>query len=273
MKKLLFIAIAFFMGLGVYAQTLPYVDNFDSYTAGDYMAVSNPDWWTTWSNAPGTAEDGKISTDFAQSTPNSVWIGMTGSSATDLILKLGNKTAGVYELKWSMYVPTGFCGYYNIQHFQSPGIEWAYRNLFPCRRNIPNFYEGGEDNQWYISERHSGLRQNKLSTLIMTISSFTLTEPFSKNGPSVTRQAEQPEHCSSAALTSSPVQSQASGETPKCYIDDLSYTQTGGGGDPVISVDPTSLHTWLVAGTTGTGDLTLSNTGLSDLNVTGSHYL
>jgi hypothetical protein len=268
MKKLFFVAIAFFMGLGVYAQTLPYVDNFDSYTAGAYMAVSNPDWWTTWSNAPGTAEDGKISTDFAQSAPNSVWVGKTGSSSTDLILKLGNKTAGIYELKWYMYIESANCGYYNIQHFQSPGIEWAMEIYFRQSGAIELMVDGATINgtypkdQWFEVKHIIDLDNDHIQLYIDgTMLDEWQFSTQASGGPGTNQLGGIDFFAGEAA---------SSGEIPKYYFDDLSYTQTGGGGDPVITVDPTSLHTWLVAGTTGTGDLTVSNTGLSDLNITGN---
>ncbi len=130
MKKftLLLIAIAFSI-LGVQSQTLPYSDNFETYTVGDYLAVQNSTWWTTWSNAPGTGEDAKISNAFANSPSKSVLVDETGG-ATDLLLKLGNKTSGNYELKWMMYVSSANCGYYNLQHFESPGIEYAMEAYF-----------------------------------------------------------------------------------------------------------------------------------------------
>jgi len=130
MKKftLFLMAIAFSV-LGLQAQTLPYSDNFESYAVGDFLAVENATWWTTWSNAPGTGEDGTISNAFANSPTKSVVVDETGG-ATDLLLKLGDKTSGNYELKWMMYISSTKCGYYNLQHFESPGIEFAMEVYF-----------------------------------------------------------------------------------------------------------------------------------------------
>ncbi|MCD4664864.1 MAG: hypothetical protein K8R68_06290, partial [Bacteroidales bacterium] len=108
-----------------------YDDDFESYSVGDYIAVENPEWWTTWANAPGTGEDALISDDQAHSGNNSVLVDEVGG-ATDLILKLGDKTSGVFAVSWWMYVPAGAAGYYNFQHFEAPGNEWAievYLNL------------------------------------------------------------------------------------------------------------------------------------------------
>jgi hypothetical protein len=130
MKKFTLVLVAIVLSAwGVQSQTLPYSDNFESYTVGGYLAVQNPTWWTTWSNAPGTGEDALISSAFANSPSKSVLVDLTGG-ATDLLLKLGDKTSGKYELKWMMYVEAANCGYYNLQHFQSPGIEYAMEAYF-----------------------------------------------------------------------------------------------------------------------------------------------
>lgn len=132
MKKFTFLFIAIVFSLaGLQAQTLPYNDDFESYTVGGFIASQNPTWWTTWSNAPGGSEDGEISAAFANSGANSVLLDApTPSTASDLILKLGDRTTGKYELKWMVYVETGKCGYYNIQHTQAPGTEWAMEVYF-----------------------------------------------------------------------------------------------------------------------------------------------
>ena len=131
MKKLTLLLSAIVFSLaGLQAQTLPYNDDFESYTVGGFLAAQNPTWWTTWSNAPGTNEDGEISTAFANSGTKSVLIDVTSNTATDQILKLGNKTTGKYELKWMTYVETGKYGYYNMQHTETPGTEWAFDVFF-----------------------------------------------------------------------------------------------------------------------------------------------
>lgn len=131
MKKFtLLLSVIVFSLAGLQAQTLPYNDDCESYTVGGFLAAQNPTWWTTWSNAPGGNEDGEISSAFANSGANSVLLDVTGGTGSDLILKLGDRTSGKYELKWMMYVETGKCGYYNIQHTQAPGTEWAMEAYF-----------------------------------------------------------------------------------------------------------------------------------------------
>ena len=119
---------------------LVYEDDFESYAVDDFLAQSNPEMWTTWSNAPGGAEDAQISDEQASSGIKSVKV----DGVTDLVLKLGNKTSGVYEINFNFYVPTGMGGYYNIQHYEAPGVEWAFEIYFQA--NGTGFMNAGGDN-------------------------------------------------------------------------------------------------------------------------------
>ena len=126
MRKFLLLFAALALSLIAFSQTVLYEDDFESYTVGTYIAVDNPTWWTTWSNDPGSGEDAKISDVYSNSPTKSILINKVGTAATDLILKLGDKVSGVYEVNWYIYVPAGKAGYYNFQHFQDlPGTEWA----------------------------------------------------------------------------------------------------------------------------------------------------
>ena len=109
--------------------TVWYQDDFESYDVDDYIAVVDPTNWTTWSNNPGTGEDGIIDDAYAFSPTQSVRVD-DADGQTDLILKLGDQTSGVYTVGWYIYVPAGMGGYYNFQHFETPGIEWAVEVFF-----------------------------------------------------------------------------------------------------------------------------------------------
>ncbi len=126
MKKVLLLSASFILLIATsFGQTIIYEDDFESYTVGEYLAEQSADW-TTWSGAPGTAEDALISDDQAASPTKSVVVDGT----TDLVKPLGDKTSGTYEVNFWYYVPTGYYGYYNIQHFEQPGVEWALEVFF-----------------------------------------------------------------------------------------------------------------------------------------------
>ena len=100
-------------------------DNFDSYTSGDYIAEVGADW-TTWSNAPGGAEDALVSDAQSYSPSNSINV----IADNDLILIMDDYTEGKVVVDLMMYVPTGFCGYYNLQQTSTPGEFWGFQIYF-----------------------------------------------------------------------------------------------------------------------------------------------
>jgi hypothetical protein len=77
MKKTLLAASVLLSVTGI-AQT--FSDNFDSYTAGQYMAAQSGGAWTTWSNAPGTAEDVMVSAANSVSGNNSIYFSTTAQT-------------------------------------------------------------------------------------------------------------------------------------------------------------------------------------------------
>lgn len=236
------------------------LENFDTYAVDSYVAVSNPTWFTTWSNAPGTAEDSKIKNAYSHSPSNSAII----EGTTDLVLKLGNKVSGLYELSWFMYVETGKAGYYNIQHFESPGIEWALEIYFNANGS-GKLTAGGTDitffypkNAWFEAKHVIDLDADNIKLYID--GTIVHEWPFSYQASSVTgtKQLGGVNFYAGAAT----------GETPKYYFDDVMFTQAGAASDPIIAVSPESINTTLAPGLTATVPLTISNTGAADLTFT-----
>lgn len=103
-------------------------ENFDSYTSGTGIAIQASTPWTTWSNAPGGAEDPSISTTQANSAANSVYVSTTSN---DLILDLGDKTTGRYKINFKIFVETGKVAYFNILNdFAGGSSTWAMQTFF-----------------------------------------------------------------------------------------------------------------------------------------------
>jgi len=120
-KPLLFILAAAMTGTAS-AQMILLNENFDSYNSGDLVAQTAGAPWNTWTQAPGGADDAPVSDEQAASGTMSMKVtGAAAGGPVDLILGLGNRTTGLYSLSWSMYIPTGSGGYYNIQHNKIPG--------------------------------------------------------------------------------------------------------------------------------------------------------
>ena len=125
MKKILLSLLFMFAATSLmFAQTVVFSDNFDTYTAGSHLAQSNSAW-TTWNNAPGGSEDGVISSAQAASAPNSLYI----SGSNDQVYPFGNYTTGHYTLTFNYYVPSSGNGaYFNIQHILLQ--QWALECYF-----------------------------------------------------------------------------------------------------------------------------------------------
>ena len=101
-------------------------DDFEFYADGSIIGPQSS-FWTTWSGTEGGAEDALTSSDYALSGANSMLI--AEGSAQDVILDLGNRTTGYFELKWMMYIPTGANGYYNLQGSQTAGEFFIVENV------------------------------------------------------------------------------------------------------------------------------------------------
>ena len=89
-------------------------DNFESYTVPGTVSSNNSTWWTTWSGAAGTAEEGAVSTSQAASGNQSLLIDGT-TAGDDCVLNCGNINGGAVALVWKMFVPSGKKAYYNLQ--------------------------------------------------------------------------------------------------------------------------------------------------------------
>ena len=127
MKKLLLLSGMLFACVAMQAQTIVFQENFDTYTAGDKIAVVNTNF-TTWSAAPGGSEDGTISTEQAASPSNSLKI----VSNNDVVFPIANFTSGEYVIEFDYFVPsTSTGGYFNVLHnFAGSSSEWALECYF-----------------------------------------------------------------------------------------------------------------------------------------------
>ena len=121
-----------------------YQSDFEDYAVSEMVAQDDETgFWTTWSNDPGSAEDAPI-TD-AQAASPVLSAEMSGTSS-DLLFLCGDKKTGKYQVNFSVYVASGFGGYYNFQHFEEPGVEWAYQVYFGKDADLPGYvYHGSSD--------------------------------------------------------------------------------------------------------------------------------
>ena len=114
------------------AQTQLYFNNFDTYTVGGKIAQQAGAPWTTWSSAPGGAEDAVISSTQSSSPSNAIYV----VNNNDLVFNIGDKTAGRYEVSWKMFVETGKLGYFNLlTNFAGGSSSWGFQAMI-CSDSI-----------------------------------------------------------------------------------------------------------------------------------------
>jgi hypothetical protein len=133
MKKLyllvLMVLLSFSYGK---AQVNLYNTNFDALTAGGYAALQLGAPWSTWSNAPGGAEDPHVSTTYAHSSANSVGVVLNN----DFIFNFNDRTTGRYNISFWMYVAAGHLGYYNfLSDLNGASSKWAFQ-VWICNDSI-----------------------------------------------------------------------------------------------------------------------------------------
>jgi hypothetical protein len=224
-RNLLTILSVIALMFSVNGQTILFQENFESYNAGGFLVQQAGSPWTTWSNQPGGGEDAVISTDQAYSPTKSVHI---QNAVDDLILKLGNKTSGRYAIEFYYFIPTGFGAYFNIQHFEAPGIEWAIEVYFGNNGT-------GETSVNSIVEPFSHVMNTwmKIETIVdleldsawLYIDDSPIREwqfSMQSNAPTGTKQLGGINFYGGAIQ----------GQSPQYYFDDVKFTQLVAGTNP-----------------------------------------
>jgi len=236
-----------------------YNDDFESYDANAYIAQSNPEFWTTWGNAPGTTEDARIVTEQASSPVKSVKV----DGVTDLVLKLGNKTSGKYQVNFNYYVPSGFGAYYNFQHFEAPGVEWAFEVYFTATGSA-YMNAGGANaalfnytqNEWFPIENIIDLDEDWAQVYINGVLIHEWQYSLQAQGEPGTKQLGGVNFYAGAPT----------GETPKYYFDDVQYIILEMGSlEPKIEINTAPIIATIEEGETTTRTKVLANVGESAL--------
>jgi hypothetical protein len=238
MKKKLLFLFAMLASGGLFSQIVLLNENMDSYATNSFLGIVNPTWFTTWSNLPGGGEDAQILTNFAHSGTKSASADLTGGQ-TDCILKLGDKTSGRYELKWWMYVEIGKCGYYNIQHYQTPGIQWAYELYFRTNGDIHLFRGVTTVNGTYPKATWFEVKQIikvDVDSVYLYINGALLSAwPFHWTSLTTTGINQL------GGVDFFAGEEAGSGETPGFYFDDVSFSQLGTLAPTVVTMPATAV--------------------------------
>ncbi len=128
MKKSLYLFVVLLISVSsLFAQTVVFENDFDSYAVGDKIAETAGAPWTTWSGTVGGSEDGTVSNTQAVSPDNSLYI----VTNNDLVVDLEDITTGSYRIDFDMMVESGKVGYFNLlQDFAGGDSEWGMQVFF-----------------------------------------------------------------------------------------------------------------------------------------------
>ncbi len=128
-KHLLTLAAAMLLAGGNLVAQEPkvlFTDSFEEYTVGNNLAVeavaAGNTWWSTWSNSPGSPQDGEIIDSYASDGEKAAMF----TYGNDQVLLLGDEQNGIYDIEFDILVPEGHNGYFNILHnFAGGNSTWA----------------------------------------------------------------------------------------------------------------------------------------------------
>ena len=256
MKKLslLFAMIAFLAG-NVFAQTVLIDDDMEGYTVGSKIAVAaqaaGNDYWTTWSNAPGGAEDGVVAE-------------MGGSKCghltynNDQVVLLGGMESSHYLVEFDMYVPTGKDAYNNILHiFNGSGSQWATEVHFNHSSNGTQIEVGGVDypftfpfDTWFSIKYDIDLDSDVATFFVDGTEIVTWQFSLQASGGAGQRKLD--------AIDFYPPTSAAVSEY---YVDNVKLTLVGEVSAPSMNVTPEAIEEALDPDDVTTVDITIDNSG------------
>lgn len=178
-----------FLGLltagAAFGQT--FSDNFDSYTAGQYLCPQSAGAWSTWSNAPGTTEDVMVSNADAASPNNSLFFSTSaqGGGPTDLVKNFGVLNTGQFSMSFNIKVQSGKAGYFNFQKNATIGQVWAMDCFFADNGSLIinnqsglNFQSTYPQGQWFNFRINIDFNSNVWEVFInnASVGSFANTE-------------------------------------------------------------------------------------------------
>lgn len=186
MKKIILLSALSVTSLS-FGQT--FSDDFDSYTAGQYMAAQSSGAWTTWSNTPGSTEDVLVSNADSHSGSNSIYLSTSTSTGgpTDLVRNFGVMNTGQFDIDFYIKVESGKAGYFNFQENATIGQAWAMDCFFNDDGTLNMSNQGGLDfnstypvNQWFNFKMSINFNTNQWTVLIDNTAIGTFSNPYNQ---------------------------------------------------------------------------------------------
>ena len=266
------VAVLLFMGnIRAQEEVVLLEEDFSAYTVGNKLALESDavgnGLWTTWSDKPGSAEDGLV----AEYGGNKCAYFTYGN---DQVLKLDGKTSGTYEIELDVLTPAGKNGYFNFLHeFYGSSSEYAmesYIHLQSTTKETPGsgiIVAGGQEVTFvciYDEWMHFRLHVN----IDADLAQFYYTLPgkeeeliiewqwsLEANGDgktSVSRKLDAVSFC--PAFTAA---------TSEFYLDNVTLTRIGGETYPKLTFNPEAIEEEVPADEISSVTIKIENGGTS----------
>lgn len=247
---------------------------FEEYTVGNKIAAeaiaAGHDWWTTWSNAPGGAEDGLVD-NFNGTQCGHLTYG------NDQVLLLGDEENGNYDLEFDILIPEGKNGYFNIlHHFAGSNSTWAMQCYLHLTNDGQNstaapgqgtIHAGSNGTATLTNVVYDDWMHFRLNVDTDTdVANFYYTAPGEDEQLICTWQWSLDSFGNNvvgrtlAAMNFFPPQNAA---TSEYYLDNFSFKKIGGESAPELTITPEVVSETLEEDDMTTVDITIENTGNS----------
>ena len=241
-------------------------DGFEEYTVGNKIALEGQaaghTWWTTWSNTPGSSEDGVVA-EFDGSKCGYLTYGV------DQVLLLGDEENGVYDLEFDILVPQGKNGYFNILHdFNGSGSTWAlesYLHMSGSGSSAPGtgaIYAGSQTAITFTVVYDAWMHFRLHVDTDGDVAEYYYTAPGENETMiatwqwSLNAQGTATVGRKLAAMDFYPPQNTANS---MYYLDNFSYTKVSGDTYAVLDFDPEEIDSYVEVDDVASVDITISN--------------
>ena len=230
---------------------------FEEYTVGNKIAVealaAGHEWWTTWSNAPGGAEDGVVAENAGSKCGKFTY-------GNDQVLLLGDQTSGTFTCSFDMYIPNGKDAYNNVLHaFAGSGSEWATEVYYKHSSNGTMIEVGGSNynfecpyDAWFNVKYDIDLDNDVASFYVDDVEIVSWQFSLQASGSAGVRQL--------AAMDFYPPTSAAVSEY---YVDNIIVEKVGGTAAPHFAITPEAVEETLEEDDMTSVAITIENSGNS----------
>lgn len=278
MKKFTFTglltALMLFAGT-TFGQEVIISDGFEDYSDGAALVEAaralGRDYWEVWGDSPGSAPDATVTTSQAFEGTKSVRI----DPEDDVILNMGDQTAGEFRISFQAYVPTGKSAYFNILHkYAVSGSEWAVEIYLNTNGSTTSKIAGQSltaatypKDTWFPVVFDIDLNAD---LAIFTLNGVEVYEwQFSKktDGSAGLRQL------AAMDFYGAPTDANQAATVNEMFMDQVVFEEVTAPVPPTVVINVTEIMQEIAPGDTGSAQVTISNEGTGGAADVASYFV